>query len=144
VEAAHKEIRSAPNRATSRSTNAGSRSAAVPTTARAGSGIQHGDRGLFVPQPAGDLARDRLPHRRHDPRHAVRLPPRPVPRPVQIHDVDPARTGRREAARHLAGIGAVDGLPREVAFGQPYHAPAAQIDGGQQLEAIRRLRLRAL
>ena len=64
----------------------------------------------------------------------VQLARLPVPRPVEVDDVQPGRALRHEPRRHRDRVGLVGHLAVEVALTQADHAPAANVDRRQQLE----------
>lgn len=63
-----------------------------------------------------------------------RMPTTTAPSSVEIDDVQPARTGRRERRRALERIVAVDVHPLEVALSQPNNPTANEIDCGEHIE----------
>ena len=128
-------IRSGPWRATRLGGEAGSRSAAVPTTARAAPGAQGARDRARRPQPTADLDTCARPWASAMIAAAsCQLPRLPRPRAVEIHDVQPAAPGVRERARDGDRIVAVGGLLLEVPLAEPDDAPPRQVDRRQQLE----------
>jgi hypothetical protein len=72
---------------------------------------------LFVAQAAGNLAGDLLPHCLNDSGDDLRLAASSVARTVQIHDVDPLRSGRHKSARDFSRVRSINRLAGKVAFG---------------------------
>src|SRR6185295_271558 len=61
---------------------------------------------------------------------------------VEIDDVEPLGTGRRERARHCHGVVVVDRLRGEVSLPEANGAPGTQVDRGVEREAHAPLSIR--
>ena len=126
--------RSGPWRATIARTNAGSVSAPVPTVDARGPGADRPRDRDGRPQAPAELDARPPVHLGDDLGRRVQLPRLAVPRPVEVHDVEPGRPLADEPRGDGDRIGLVGDLAVEVALAQAHHPPAADVDGGQQLE----------